>query len=183
VINRDFTLSERPARLTRPEEAMHKTLSAIVIATIAFVTFTTSAAEAGLLRRLAVGAVIGAAIHHSLHHRERVYVVERVYVARPQVVYTRPEPVYVQQDEAPAPALVHNENSTIAVDSADVADNATTDSAEKIIVKKDQAAVAAPKPAKVAEAAVEVAKPQPSKRIDCKKFFPSVGMTLTVPCE
>jgi hypothetical protein len=166
---------------------MHKTLSAIVIATIAFVTFTTSAAEAGLLRQLAVGAVIGAAIHHSLHHRERVYVVprrvERVYVARPQVVYTRPEPVYVQQDEAPAPTLVHNENSTIAVDATDVADNATTDSVEKIIVKKDQVAATAPKPAKVAEVAVEVAEPQPSKRLDCKKFFPSVGMTLTVPCE
>ena len=150
---------------------MHKTLSAIVIATIAFVTFTTSAAEAGLLRQLAVGAVIGAAIHHSLHHRERVYVVPRrvepVYVARPQVVYTRPEPVYVQQDEAPAPALVHNENSTIAVDSTDV------------IVKKDQVAVAASKPAKVAKAAVEVA----SVAKDCKQFFPSAGLTLSVPCE
>jgi len=26
-------------------------------------------------------------------------------------------------------------------------------------------------------------KPEASLKVDCKKFFPSVGMTLTVPCE
>ena len=79
-------------------------------------------------------------------------------------------------------AAAHNENSSIAVASADVADSQATDSVEKIIVKTDKTADAATQPAKVAEAAVDSGS-QPPKKLDCKKFFPSVGLTLTVPCE
>jgi hypothetical protein len=35
----------------------------------------------------------------------------------------------------------------------------------------------------VAAAAGETTKEAAAKPVDCKKFFPSVGMTLTVPCE
>ena len=54
--------------------------------------------------------------------------------------------------------MANSENSSIAVSSADVADAKTT---------------AAP----VKTATVE------SANIGCKEFFPSVGMTLTVPCK
>jgi hypothetical protein len=40
--------------------------------------------------------------------------------------------------------------------------------------------VAAPEKAPVAEKKTQEAAVKPT---DCKKFFPSVGMTLTVPCE
>lgn len=78
-------------------------------------------------------------------------------------------------------AAVHNENSSIAIALADVADSQPADSTEKNIVKTDKTADAAKQPAKVADAAVDSG--APPKKLDCKKFFPTVGLTLTTPCE
>ncbi len=162
---------------------MNKSLAAIASATVALAAFASSSAEAGFYGHHHGGGFLGHVLSHSFRHCHRPEYVVRVPVE--QVYITRPREVVVAEQEAPEQqvVVVHNENSAIAVASADVADIEPTDSVEKIIVKKDKTAVAASKPAKVAEAAVDVAKPQPSKRIDCKKFFPSVGMTLTVPCE
>lgn len=162
---------------------MNKSLIAIASATVAFVTFASPSAEAGFFGHHHGGGFLGHVLHHSFRHHHRPEYIVRVPVER--VYVTRPRQVVVVEEEAPEPqvVVVHNENSAIAVASADVADSEPTDSVEKIIVKQDKTAVAAPKPDKVAAASVDVAKPQPSKKIDCKKFFPSVGMTLTVPCE
>jgi len=161
---------------------MNKSLIAIASATFALATFANSSAEAGFHFGGHHG-LIGAVLSHSFHHCHRPeYIVrtpvERVYVSRPA------RQVAVTNDEEPATkvAAVHNENSTIAVASADVTNNEPTDSVEKIIVTSDKTAAADAKPAKVAEATVETGS-QTGKRLDCKKFFPSVGMTVTVPCE
>jgi hypothetical protein len=166
------------------EKAMNKSLIAIASATVALAAFASSSAEAGFgIHFGGHHGFFGGGFHGFHRHcRRPEYVIRQV---QPRVYVTRQaRPVVVTEDEPAKEVVVaHNENSTIAMASADVADNATTDSVEKIIVKTDKTAVAAPKPDKVAEAVVEAAKPQPSKRLDCKKFFPSVGLTLTVPCE
>jgi hypothetical protein len=175
-------MNTNAARRGHKETAMNKSLIAIASATIALATCATSSAEAGFFHHH--GGFLGHVLLHSFHHCHRPqYIVrtpvERVYVSRPA------RQVVVTQDEAPAQqqqATAHNENSSIAVASADVAENEATDSVEKIIVKTDKTAKATAKPAKVAEADVETGSTTP-KRLDCKQFFPAVGMTLSVPCE
>jgi hypothetical protein len=176
-------MNTNAARRGHKETAMNKSLIAIASATIALATCATSSAEAGFFHHHG-GGFLGHVLLHSFHHCHRPqYIVrtpvERVYVSRPA------RQVVVTQDETPAQqqqATAHNENSSIAVASADVAENEATDSVEKIIVKTDKTAKATAKPAKVAEADVETGSTTP-KRLDCKQFFPAVGMTLSVPCE
>jgi hypothetical protein len=177
-------MNTNAARRGPKEKAMNKSLIAIASATIALANFATSSAEAGFFGHHHGGGFLGHVLLHSFRHCHRPeYIVrtpvERVYVSRPA------RQVVVTQDEAPAQqqqATAHNENSSIAVASADVAENEATDSVEKIIVKTDKTAKATAKPAKVAEADVETGSTAP-KRLDCKQFFPAVGMTLSVPCE
>jgi hypothetical protein len=176
-------MNTNAARRGHKETAMNKSLIAIASATIALATFAISSAEAGFFGHHHGGGFLGHVLLHSFHHCHRPqYVVrtpvERVYVSRPA------RQVVVTQDEAPAQqqANAHNENSSIAVASADVAENEATDSVEKIIVKTDKTAKATAEPAKVAEADVETGSTT-RKRLDCKQFFPAVGMTLSVPCE
>ncbi len=165
---------------------MNKFLLTIASAAFAFATFASSAAEAGFKIHFGFGG--GFHHHHHHHHWRPRYVVRtpakpRVYVARK----AKPVPV-VEEEPVTTVAAVHNENSSITVASADVADSQATDSVEQNIVKTDKTADAA-KPAdtaatpeKVAEAAVDAGSQAP-KKLDCKKFFPTVGLTLTTPCE
>jgi hypothetical protein len=157
---------------------MNKSLIAIASATVALAAFASSSAEAGFGIHFSFG---GGGFHGFHHHWHPEYIVRtpvqpRVYVAR------KAKPVSVAKEDPVTVAAVHNENSSIAVASADIAEGQTTDSVEKIIVKKDKTAQASQKPATVAEAAAD-SETQTGKRLDCKKFFPSVGLTLTVPCE
>jgi hypothetical protein len=161
---------------------MNKSVIAIASATFALAAFDSSAAQAGFGIHFGFGhhVFLGGGFHHHCHHP--AYIVRRP--VEPRVYATRKaRPISVAETEpVTTVATAHNENSSIAVASADVANNEATDSIEKIIVKTDKTADAAAKPAKVAEAAVETGSTT-AKRLDCKKFFPSVGMTLTVPCE
>jgi hypothetical protein len=167
-----------PHHRGQKEKAMNKSLIAIASATVALATFASSSAEAGFGIHFGFG---GGGFHGFHHHWHPEYIVRtpvqpRVYVAR------KAKPVSVAKEDPVTVAAVHNENSSIAVASADIAVDQTTDSVEKIIVKKDKTAQVSQKPATVAEATVD-SETQTGKRLDCKKFFPSVGLTLTVPCE
>jgi len=157
---------------------MNKSLIAAASATFALATLVSPAAEAGFKIHFGFGGFGG--FHHHHWHPEyivRTPVQHRAYVAR------KAKPVSVAKDEpVTAVAAVDYENSSIAVASADVAGSQATDSPEKIIVKTDKTADAATQPAKVADAAVDSGS-QPQKKLDCKKFFPTVGLTLTTPCE
>ncbi len=158
---------------------MNKTLLAIATAIFAVATLFASAAEAGFKIHFGFGN------HHGFHrhHKRHRYVARRH--AKPKVYVTKKaKPVYV---EAPAEVAdaAESENSSIAVASVEINVEPTADVTGNSAVKADKTADAAAKPAKVAESieAEPTPGPRPSNKLDCKKFFPSVGMTLTVPCE
>ncbi|KAB2939313.1 MAG: hypothetical protein K8F92_09815 [Hyphomicrobium sp.] len=175
---------------------MNKSLVALIAALIAAATTFSSAAEAGLKIRLGFGGPLPhftAHGHGHHHYKRKLYIARRVakkkkvYVAKkatpsmskvtkvekkvskPQVVATAP----VVDEEVDV--IADNENSSI-----------TSAALEPI---EDTAAIepetTAPAEVKAAgETAKVEAKPEKAaSKLDCKKFFPSVGMTLTVPCE
>lgn len=180
---------------------MTKFLIAIVSTAFAISTMFTSAAQAGFKGRLAVGLAIGAigVMAHQAHRheqrkrwRKRHYVrrhKEKVYVSR-----KHKEKVYVSKKSTPKKAVVakveepavtpplpvakvidaENENSSIttAAIAPDETAPVTTGSTE-----------AAPEATVEPVAAAASETPKTANKLDCKKFFPSVGMTLTVPCE
>ena len=165
---------------------MKKTLTTIAVTTIAMATFASSSAEAGFHfgghHHGLIGAILHGGLHHCHHHWHPEYVVrtpvEPVYLAR------RPQTVSVPEQDPEAPASVtHNENSSIAVGApTEVSSNEEPDSVENIIVKKGKTAEKVSRSTKVAEASIEPVATT-AKPLDCKQFFPSVGMTLSVPCE
>jgi hypothetical protein len=160
---------------------MNKSLLAIATATCALATITTSSAQAGFKIHFGFGGFGG--FHHH-HHYRPLYVVRpvqpKVYVAR------KAKPVVVNEDPVTV-AEVHNENSTITVGADQVAsaeNSSIMPAAELVKVTETQKTAEAAKaigPAKVAEEKKD--KPAVAQKLDCKKFFPSVGLTLTVPCE
>jgi len=179
------------------EEAMNKSPLALVAAIIVAVTMLASTAEAGFKIRFGFGGPFNAHghgggysdrhFHRKRYYARRVVKKEKVYVAKkkaePKVVAKKdkPEkvaskaavkkPVAVAAIEAVEPEVIaDSENSSITT--------ATLDQAvvEPVSTSADETATApvTPPEAKPVKAA---------SKLDCKKFFPSVGMTLTVPCE
>jgi hypothetical protein len=173
---------------------MNKSLVALIVALIATATAFSSAAEAGLRIRLGFGGPLPSFVAHGngggygKHHyrkryiarrvkKEKVYVAKRKVsepkvakvekVAKPKVVATAP---IVEPD-----VIADSENSSITTaalesDTVDTTAAVDTDTVAPVEVKAD-AATTEPKREKAAS------------KLDCKKFFPSVGMTLSVPCE
>ena len=114
-------------------------------------------------------------------------------------------------DEAPVKKRANNENSSISVPAAEVAVTKTAKVDPKAVQSESSSISvasiqdAATETAKVSKPlqsenssislastevaatqkapVVETAKQSAAKAADCKKFFPSVGLTLTVPCE
>jgi hypothetical protein len=171
---------------------MNKSPVAFIAALIAVATMFSSAAEAGLRIRLGFGGPLpgftafGNGGHASRHYHRKRYVErryvkkEKVYVAKkaksePKVAKVEKK-VSKPQVVAKAPivepdVIADNENSSItsaALDTAALEPETVTP-----ISVKDEAVEpkATSKPEKAAS------------KLDCKKFFPSVGMTLSVPCE
>lgn len=116
--------------------------------------------------------------------KQRSYVVEKprsTYKAKKQIVKRAPATKQVDKVDKVDTAAIKKPAKTEAAPAAEAA----TETAEvapdnensSISVASTDAAPAA-KPA-VSTAANETV----GKSVDCKKFFPSVGMTLTVPCE
>lgn len=122
--------------------------------------------------------------------RERSYVAERERApAKKRIV--RSEPVVKQVDTAeaePVAKRAKSESSSVA----SVAETPVTEQAKvepKVEVKTARSenssiSVASTEEAAPAKTPVAAATKEASaKPIDCKKFFPSVGITLSVPCE
>ena len=167
---------------------MSKLPVALIAALVAVATMYSPAAEAGLRIGIGFGGGLpfahgnggGYSKHH--HHRKR-YIARRVkkqkvYVAKRKVSEPKVAKVEkVAKPEVVATAVVvepeviaDSENSSIttaALDSTAAVDPGTVTPVESKTV--------AAKPA--------VSKPEKAAKLDCKKFFPSVGMTLSVPCE
>ena len=175
---------------------MNKTLIAVATAVLAVTTLFASAAEAGFKIRLGFGGPLpGFGAHggsgHYAHRRwrKRQYIVRRkakpkVYVAKKA---TSSKSDVAKVEEAPKPLVdtAETENSSIATAAVAEIEEQAADEATEAGDKTAEAAVE-PEPAATAAAGAKPApadEPNMVKKLDCKKFFPSVGMTLTVPCE
>jgi hypothetical protein len=145
------------------EAYVTRKILAIATALLAAPALFASAAEACISCEYVPEVVRGSQTSDAPAHyaRERVYAVEREHIARPAKRVVRDERVaktVETADTAPVKTEANNENSSISLASTEVA-----------------------APAKVA--VVEAVKQAAAKPVDCKKFFPSVGITLSVPCE
>ena len=140
---------------------MNKSLLAIAATIFALGTMFASAAEAGKLRLgLGFGGPVPFHGHYSNNHRRNEY---RKPVRR-KVQRRAVRKHYAAKKKAPAPvetASYEMENSSIATAKTNVAKADEVETVET----------------------VETAAIDRSDKLGCKKFFPSVGMTLTVPCE
>lgn len=160
---------------------MSKTLVAIAAAFLA-VTTLCSAAEAGFKVRIGFGFPLGGFnAHHGggyghRHHRRHRYVVRRakkkVHVAKAKTSapkqIAKVEPAVIA---APEPIVkTETENSSITPVEAVTETSSTDKTAETADVAADPVTPVADEPKTV-------------NKLDCKQFFPSVGMTLSVPCE
>jgi hypothetical protein len=185
-----------PTQKRRPKEVvMTKTLVAIAAAFLA-VTTLCSAAEAGFKVRIGFGFPLGGFnAHHGggyahRHHRRHRYVVRRakkkVHVAKAKtyapkkVAAKKVAPKQIAKAEpaviaTPEPIVkTETENSSITPVEAVTETSSTEKTAETTAETADV----------TADAATPVADdPKTVNKLDCKKFFPSVGMTLSVPCE
>ena len=154
---------------------MNKQLLAIATALIAATTLFASNADAGFGIRIGFGGPLPSFIAHGndfgrgssgSSYRKREYRAAR-HQEKPPVRVTKKvaeTTSIAKADDKPAvaPELsnAQSENSSISVASAEVVAKTT-------------------EPKTVAIASEDTS----SKSLDCKKFFPSVGMTLSVPCE
>ncbi len=152
---------------------MNKSLLAIAAALVAATTMFATAAEAGFRVRLGFGGPLpaftaygnsGSYEHKSCH--KRAYRAARRQEKEPVRVSKKASSTAsvasLETTAEPTPSKVaETENSTISVTGAKVAEaqidaTKTDEPTQKVAVAKDPG---------------------------CKKFFPSVGMTLSVPCE
>lgn len=163
----------------------------IAIATVVFAVGAmltpTAPAHAGMKGRLAVGLALGAmavmAHEHrremrhrrwkKRHHARRRTYKKKVYVSKkstPKVEeVAKAEPAALPEipEKKADAALVQNENSSISTAAIEpVAETAADDNVEATL-----------------EPVSPDSETKSATKLGCKKFFPSVGMTLTVPCE
>jgi len=161
---------------------MNKILLALATAMLAATTLFASAAQAGGLKvRLGFGGPLpyftahgNSGGYHQPRRRRHHYVRRRV---KSKVHVTEETPAVKTADVAkvedaseaqPAKEAAVNENSSISTAALPKAEETTDETAKADIETTATATVDAP---------------NAGKKVDCKKFFPSVGMTLTVPCE
>ena len=170
---------------------MNRIMIAVAVAVFAMGGMLARPAEAGMKGRLAVGLAIGAigVMAHQHRQAERREWKKKRYEARRRAakkVYTAkkkstPKVKQVAKAEpAPAPipeqklvdVAVENENSSISTAAlAPIEETASIDETEAVNVVAEVP--------ETESAAVQ----ETAKKLDCKKFFPTVGMTLSVPCE
>ena len=147
---------------------MPKTILAIAAALLAVMTVFASAAQAGSKSRgyggpLGVGPSFGATESYGAKdYSPKHYKKKRVRSA-PKKHKARPAKEVDTAKTTPIEKEAENENSDISGASLE-----TEEAAEETTVKTE----AKPKD-----------EPKTTKNVGCKKFFPTIGQTLTVPCE
>jgi hypothetical protein len=155
---------------------MNKLLLAIATAILAATTLFASAAEAGGLKvRLGFGGPLPSFTAHGNsggYHkprRKRHYVrrkaKSKVHVTK-KASTAKGSDVAKIEDKPDAQDAAVNENSSISTAALPKGDEARDEPVDAAV-----------------DATATVDAPKAGKKVDCKKFFPSVGMTLTVPCE
>jgi hypothetical protein len=160
---------------------------AIAAAAIAASTLLASGAQACISCEYVPEVVKGHQTSDAPAHyaRERVYAVERVARPAKRIVKSEPAAKTVDTAEtaetAPVKTVAKNENSSISA----AAQVATTEPAkdEPKVARNESSSISLASTEVAAPAKVENTKEAAAKPVDCKKFFPSVGITLSVPCE
>ncbi len=149
---------------------MTRTILAIATAFLAVMTVFASAADAGFKVRLGFGGPLPAFTAHgpSKSYGQKRYTKKRSYraakkrkarTAKKRIVKRKTTAKTVETAKtAPIKTDAENENSTISTASLDKNETIETE-----VIAKDE--------------------PKATRKVGCKKFFPTVGMTLTVPCE
>ena len=171
---------------------MNKSLVALIVALIATATTFSSAAEAGLRIRLGFGGPLPSFIahgnggHYSNHHYRKRYIArrvkkEKVYVAKRKVSPSRRSP---RSRRLPTPKVI----ATAPIIEPDViadSENSsiTTAAWRRSTPRQRRADTVTPVEVKADTTTTEPKREKAASKLDCKKFFPSVGMTLSVPCE
>jgi hypothetical protein len=173
------------------EEDMNKTLIALATATLAIAATVGQAEAHGLHIGFGFGGIglgLGAISHGSDYYQapRHVYRTERVQERAVHVRKVQPTADVAKVEDNKT--VAQNENSSITVADAKVASvensSITIASTEPVKItetKKTSEAAKAIEPVKTA--AIKKNESAVAQKIDCKKFFPSVGLTLTVPCE
>ncbi len=153
---------------------MNRTIPAIAAALFAAMTFT-SAAEACISCEYVPEVVRESSTSHG-SHGSTYYRVKRDYTAA-KVHDSRPAKRRIAKSAATAKkattaaAAPAKTESTASIKTEAESENSTISTAT----------LAASETAEVKEA--PAAKTKANTNVGCKKFFPTVGMTLTVPCE
>ena len=181
---------------------MKRSPLALLAALICAATAFASSAEAGFRVRLGFGGPLPAFTaygnsHHGAreYHRKR-YVKhrttkkEKVHVAKKKAA---PEPKVAKKQKQEKVAAKPATKKPLAVAktpaSAPVTEPAETENSSitTATLEANEAEAASNDPEQID---VQIPEPKPAispgkqaSKLDCKKFFPSVGMTLTVPCE
>ena len=118
--------------------------------------------------------------------RERVYAVERERHSRPakkHIAIVKREPVAKTvdtADQAPIKTPAESENSSIASTGPAAAAKTNLKTAQ---IENSSIALASKQSGASEKPAAKATQEASAKPVDCKKFFPSVGMTVSVPCE
>jgi len=168
---------------------MTRTGLTLITALFAASPFFLSVAQAGCIACEYVPEVVRGSqtSDQPSYAREHHYTVERERRASPARHIVRSEPAAKKDDTAdrePVKLQAENENSSISV----VAEARASDPAkiEPREERSEDSSIAVASTQVIATAkppATEAAAEGPSKPVDCKKFFPSAGLTVTVPCD
>lgn len=187
---------------------MIKSPLVILAAILAVATMFASTAQAGFKIRLGFGGPLpafnaygnGGGYSHRHYSRKRYYArrvvkKEKVYVAKkkaepkvaakkdkPEKVAAKPvvkKPVSVASASTTEPEVIADtENSSIAAALEQPAIAPTALKVEEAVQVQPATTSETPLTPETTSKPTKAA-----SKLDCKKFFPSVGMTLTVPCE
>jgi len=146
---------------------MTKSIIAIATAILAATTLLTSAAEAGFRGHLFGGVPP----YLTDYNKEAAHETQKRAQKRAYRAARRQEaPAKVTKKAAPAVAKVEDK---VEDKTETVADSENS----SISVAQAESKQAKAEPVETATAS------EPARGIDCKKFFATVGMTLTMPCE
>ena len=173
---------------------MNKARIALICTVIAGATAFSPAADAGFKVRLGFGGPLPVFTAHGpshggyehRHYERKRYIArhaarsqERISkktmpkIAKTQKAVSKAQATTRASDEESKPAKVAEiENSSITTDVADPMEAAVNPEAEASTATLQPTAVAGTPKAELT-----------ASKVDCKKFFPTVGMTLSVPCE
>ncbi len=170
---------------------MTRTSLTLVTALFAASPFFLSVAQAGCIACEYVPEVVRGSqtSDKPAYEREHHYTVERERRASPARRIVRSEPAAKKDDTAdrePAKLQAVNENSSISVMTETETPTNNPTKIEQREERGENSSIALASTQVIATAkppATDAAAEAPSKPVDCKKFFPSAGLTVTVPCD